>query len=45
MTRAGDFKTAASMLGVQAKSFGTIGAMKIKPLPETEMTQPVPVTL
>lgn len=53
MTRAGEFKTAASMLGVQAKSFGTIGttlpkimgAMKIKPLPEAETTEPVPVTL
>jgi hypothetical protein len=53
MTRVGEFKTAASMLGMQGKGLGTIGTalpklmtgLKIKPLPEAESTKPLPVAL
>lgn len=53
LTRMGEFKTAASLLGLQGKSFGSIGgalpkvmgALKIKPLPEAETTEPVATSL
>jgi hypothetical protein len=53
MTRIGEFKTAASMLGMQGKGLGTIGTalpklmtgLKIKPLPEAETTKPLAVAL
>jgi len=53
LTRAGEFKTAASLLGMQGKGLGTIGtalpklmtSLKIKPLPEAETTKPVSVAL
>ncbi|WP_159983766.1 MULTISPECIES: hypothetical protein [unclassified Novosphingobium] len=53
MTRMGEFKNAASLLGMQGKGLGTIGAalpklmtgLKIKPLPEAETTKPVEVSV
>lgn len=53
MTRMGEFKTAAGLLGMQGKGLGTIGTalpklmtgLKIKPLPEADTTTPVPVAL
>lgn len=53
MTRVGEFKSAASLLGMQGKGLSTIGTalpklmtgLKIKPLPEADTTKPVPVAL
>ncbi|WP_404478564.1 hypothetical protein [Novosphingobium sp. BL-52-GroH] len=53
LTRVGEFKSAASLLGMQGKGLGTIGTalpklmtgLKIKPLPEAETTKPVEVAL
>lgn len=53
MTRLDEYRTAASLLGMQGKGLGTIGGalpklmtgLKIKPLPEAETTKPVPVSI
>ncbi|GAM04160.1 hypothetical conserved protein [Novosphingobium sp. MBES04] len=52
MKRVGDFKTAGSLLSMQASAFTKIApalpkvmtALKIKPLPEAETTEPRPIT-
>ena len=53
LTRVGEFKTAASLLGMQGKGLGTIGsalpsimtALKIEPLPQSETTVPLAIEL
>lgn len=53
LTRVGEFKTAASLLGLQGKGLGTIGralpsvmtALKIEPLPQSETTEPLAIEL
>lgn len=53
ITRIGEFKTAATLVGLQGKSLVSIGgalpkvmgALKIKPLPEAETTEPVVASL
>jgi hypothetical protein len=53
LTRLGEFKTAASLLGMQGKGLGTIGSvlpsvmtsLKIQPLPQSETTEPFPIEL
>lgn len=53
LTRMREFKNAASLLGMQGKGLGSIGAtlpklmtgLKIKPLPEAETTKPVAISV
>lgn len=53
LTRLGEFKTAASLLGMQGKGLGTIGrvlpsvmtALKIEPLPQSETTELLAIEL
>lgn len=53
LTRMGELKTAANLLGLQAKGLGTIGtalpkvmgALKIKALPQAETTDAMPVDI
>lgn len=53
LTRLGEFKAAASLLGMQGKGLGTIGrvlpsvmtSLKIQPLPQSETTEPLAVEL
>lgn len=53
LNRVGEFKLAASLIGLQGKGLGAIGstlpkvmtALKVQPLPEAETTEPMPIEI